>query len=529
MFVSIPDDWPEVGPIDLAIHDRPHGSSTKEWWYLNTHLATADGRALAIFASFFRYVVGRDEQTGEPIHAHSIAWALSDLQSSRYLLTSLLDRRAPEIALRQLDNTDSAYDPFIRRALREVFARGSVPLPDRLFTSEVQVATDRLALDFEGNRLTRRDDGSYRLELVSPEHHLACDLSFTLQKPVVRHGDGGVVRGTTNEDMFYYFSPRCHVAGTVTADGTAQAVAGSGWYDHEFGGLEGAGGEVNLQGEVAWNWISAQLDNGYEITAYDLFDMERGGESCGHWAIVVDPIGRTRRYEAFVLAPLENWVSTRTFNSYPTRWRLAIPDAAIELEVQASFGAQEFITIVAPPAFWEGRVQLSGTIDGRQVAGPGFVERCGFDQAPSLKRLLGSVSRQTQRAVAELLPLDPTDAQARRLLSGPASDHHLAGVDLPLASDVLIRPIRDIIDRGGKSWRSYGLLACFDAVGGDSQPFLQLAGLARAAPRRLADRRRRGGPLDGAPRRAGLPHRLRRAAGDQRGQRGVLPRPAADP
>ncbi|NKB18814.1 MAG: polyprenyl synthetase, partial [Pseudanabaena sp. CRU_2_10] len=36
----------------------------------------------------------------------------------------------------------------------------------------------------------------------------------------------------------------------------------------------------------------------------------------------------------------------------------------------------------------------------------------------------------------------------------------------------LIQPIRDIIDRGGKSWRSYALLACIDLVGGDSHPFL---------------------------------------------------------
>src|SRR3954467_7838265 len=27
-----PSDWPEDGPIDLDVHDRPHASSDLEWW-----------------------------------------------------------------------------------------------------------------------------------------------------------------------------------------------------------------------------------------------------------------------------------------------------------------------------------------------------------------------------------------------------------------------------------------------------------------------------------------------------------------
>ena len=37
----------------------------------------------------------------------------------------------------------------------------------------------------------------------------------------------------------------------------------------------------------------------------------------------------------------------------------------------------------------------------------------------------------------------------------------------------LITPIREIADRGGKSWRSYAALACCDVVGGDSRKFAQ--------------------------------------------------------
>ena len=45
-------DWPQEGPIDLAVHDLPHRSSATEWWYVNTHVTTADGQDLSLFAAF---------------------------------------------------------------------------------------------------------------------------------------------------------------------------------------------------------------------------------------------------------------------------------------------------------------------------------------------------------------------------------------------------------------------------------------------------------------------------------------------
>jgi len=45
-------------------------------------------------------------------------------------------------------------------------------------------------------------------------------------------------------------------------------------------------------------------------------------------------------------------------------------------------------------------------------------------------------------------------------------------LDLDHLSSSLIAPIRTIVDRGGKAWRSYVALACCDVVGGDSQPYL---------------------------------------------------------
>ena len=48
---------------------------------------------------------------------------------------------------------------------------------------------------------------------------MGLELTFRLQKPPIRHGDEGVVRGVHGEDIFYVFVPRCGVEGALTLDG----------------------------------------------------------------------------------------------------------------------------------------------------------------------------------------------------------------------------------------------------------------------------------------------------------------------
>ena len=97
-------DWPAKGPIDLAVHDLPHRSSATEWWYVNTHVTTADGHDLSLFAAFFRIISGKDEKTGQPTYAHSATWALSDVGSKTYIARSFVDPTAPKMGLERIKN-----------------------------------------------------------------------------------------------------------------------------------------------------------------------------------------------------------------------------------------------------------------------------------------------------------------------------------------------------------------------------------------------------------------------------------------
>jgi geranylgeranyl pyrophosphate synthase/predicted secreted hydrolase len=469
-----PKDWPLPGPIDLATHDLPHKSSATEWWYLNSHLTAADGRRLSLFAAFFRIVKGRDEKTKEPTWAHSLTWALSDADGRVYHGESRVDPCAPEMGLERIRKGRGSRDPRLNRAISEILERGRVPTPDRVFDGDVFVNQRRLELDFAGARLERTDAGHYRLTLDNPRAHVGCALTFVPEKPPTRHGDDGLVRGPGGEDMFYYFIPRCRVEGTVTVDGRTQPVAqGSGWYDHEFGGPSGDAPQTEQAPEdIAWNWAAVQLDGGAELTAYSLVRVA-DGKILHQWAILVDAEGRRSAHHDMTLAPLASWRSTRTFYDYPTRWRLTVPRAALDLEIAASFEDQELITCISKPAFWEGRCDVTGSFAGQPARGLAYVERSGFEPVKDLEEFFGAVGEEVRRSVASILPLQPRYEQARELVAAPDRDQYMDGLDVPQVARALFAPIREIADRGGKSWRSYAALACCDVVGGDSRQFVQ--------------------------------------------------------
>lgn len=468
--------WPDSGLIDLAKHDLPHPAADTEWWYVNSHVEAADGRAFGVFAAFFRIISSRDEKTGEPSYAHSMTWAITDLATGRYLGESRVDARSPELGIERMENGRGSKDERLNRAMREILERGRVPTPDRVFSGPVSLATDRLHVQYTDGSFEKQPDGSYRVDIRHDDGKTAVSLAFAPQKRPCRHGDDGVVRGNAGEQMFYYFIPRCEVTGAVTLDGEAVDVRGQGWYDHEFGGY--VEGETQTEGEGAgirdlgWNWTAVQLADGRDLTAYEIIDT-RTLETVGKWTVLVEADGTQRAITDATFAPLKSWTSTRTFHAYPVQWRLTAPSVGLDLRIEAAVEDQELITVISKPAFWEGRCIASGKLGGMAVTGNAYIERSGFENLDTLDDFFSAVGKEVRRSTALVLPLEPTYEEMRELIASEELGHYMTGVDNPSMTASLIQPIREMVDRGGKSWRSYAALACCDVVGGDSRKYTQ--------------------------------------------------------
>jgi geranylgeranyl pyrophosphate synthase/predicted secreted hydrolase len=489
-----PADWPEDGPVDLTVHDLPHGSSTTEWWYTNGHCVVEGGRRFSYFAAFFRKVQGYHPTTHAPRYAHSVTWAIHDVDGKRSTFASRVDPSAAQEGLRRLQAGMGARDDRLNRALSEILEQGIVPKPDLVFDGRASVSQHTLELDFANDSFRKNRDGTYALKLVDKKRGIGCELTLTPGKPPIRHGHNGVVRGSEDESMFYYFIPRCEVTGSITHKGVTHTLTqGQGWYDHEFG--VGIVDDPNIEAEmrmpaaerqqfqlarrarwdarqVGWNWISAQLDDGTDLTFYPE-QYVYSGESAGEHALTIGPHGEVERWEGASFEPLEWWQSSQTFVEYPIRWRLQIPGAGIDLDVTAAFKDQEVMTLIAKNSFYEGRVDVKGTRKGKPISGLGFVERSGLGLTEDLDGFFEQVGKLVRKSVSELVPKQPTYAQAAYLLTSPDKEHYMEGVDIEQYARAHLHPIREIVDRGGKGWRSYAMNTCIDVVGGDSRDFVE--------------------------------------------------------
>ena len=99
------------------------------------------------------------------------------------------------------------------------------------------------------------------------------------------------------------------------------------------------------------------------------------------------------------------------------------------------------------------------------------MKRHGFTSMSSLDGFFKRISKQVMEQIDMVMPLKPNYNQTRELLSSEEFDHFMDGVSIDVFTKTIVTPLREIIDRGGKSWRSFAFLLCIDCVGGNSPKY----------------------------------------------------------
>jgi predicted secreted hydrolase len=219
--------------------------------------------------------------------------------------------------------------------------------------------------------LTTSDDGAFDLTASSKAGAIRFRLRPT-KAPVI-HGENGVsVKAAGGSSASHYYSlPRLETTGEIVVNGRARTVSGESWFDHEWSSSQLG------EGEVGWDWICLQWDDGAELMLYRmrLANGEVEPSSSGTW---IAPDGTTTHLRAsdFQMTPTASWKSKASGAQYPIGWRITLPRQHAEFTVSSSLEDQELK--LGPITYWEGAIDAAGTRDGKPIKGRGYLELTGY-------------------------------------------------------------------------------------------------------------------------------------------------------
>ena len=328
-----------VRPFDFPADHGPHPAFKAEWWYVTGNVRATDGtgRRFGVQFTVFRSALAPDTAGAD----RPSGWATDQLYMAHVAVG------------------DVAAERFYSA---ERFARGAAGLagasaePVAAFVGPVRLEA------------TGPAGGPVPLRITGQAEGAAFDLRARPLKPVVLQGDRGLSQkgaGAGNAS-YYYAQTRMATEGTVTVGGETIPVEGLSWLDREWST------SALAPGQVGWDWFALHLDDGRDLMLYQLRRSDGGKDPLSEGSLVAADGTKTRLgARDFALEPVETWTSPLG-GTYPVRWRVRVPSAGLDLEVAATFDAQELDATVR---YWEGAVDVT---DAGGARGTGFLEMTGY-------------------------------------------------------------------------------------------------------------------------------------------------------
>jgi predicted secreted hydrolase len=326
-----------VRPFHLPADHGPHFAYQTEWWYYTGNVAATDGHRFGFQLTFFRRGLSPGPPPGD------MGLSTNQVYFAHFAVTDV----------------HGCGHSFAER-----FARGAGGLAG--------ARAEPFTVWLEDWRAQATNTDGSAVRITACEGPLSLDLALRARKPLVAHGDRGLsAKGDEPGNASYYVGyTRLAAEGQITADGHGTRVSGEAWFDHEWS-------TSALDADaIGWDWFSLQLTDGRELMHFQIRRKEGGVEAVSGGTLV-ERDGSARRLSRAEVAVdvLARWTSRETGAVYPSRWRLRVPSARLDLLVEPWLEAQEMRTSFL---YWEGAVRVSGSAAGRPVAGQGYAEMTGY-------------------------------------------------------------------------------------------------------------------------------------------------------
>ncbi|UYG04061.1 iron ABC transporter permease [Halomonas sp. LR3S48] len=324
-----------------------------EWWYLTANLEDERGEPLGLQWTLFRQALTPPDARPEPA-----PWAADQLWMAHMAVSRGDTHRVAERFARSHSSDEDGQ-------------AGAVAEPFRAWIDHWQLASHGETPD-ETPGSVNAGNTFAELQLTAHQNDkhggFGYDLTLIAEGPLVLHGDAGFSQKSADgQGSMYYSQPFWRIEGEVTLDGEMRAVHGRGWLDREWSS------QLLDERQQGWDWFSLHLESGHKLMA---FQLRGGGEDGGDYrsGTWISPEGEPTALapDEIAMRPLETQqVAGR---EVPTRWRLDVPRAGIELIVEAPH-AERWMDTSVP--YWEGEV-VARDADSGEDKGMGYLEMTGY-------------------------------------------------------------------------------------------------------------------------------------------------------
>ena len=336
-------EWARVSGPRIWTFPKDHGAHPEyrtEWWYFTGNLRDDAGFRYGYQLTFFRQgIQGEISEKASP-------WDIRDLYLAHFAITDVLKNQF--------------------RSTERVSRAGPGLAGART------VGMDLWLLNWSA-----RMKGSV-ISLVAQSSNLELTLELKPRKPLVLHGQNGFSKKGPGEGQASCYSSftDLETRGFLKSDlnRSRVAVKGKSWFDHEFGSNQLS---ANQKG---WDWFSLHSSDGRDLMIYFLRRKDGSVEPSSSGTLV-EQNGTSRHLKLAEISAsvLDRWKSPRSGGEYPSRWRIQIPSAAIDLTVAPMVSDQELNTQKSTGIiYWEGAVTGKGTSGGKAVSCDGYVELTGY-------------------------------------------------------------------------------------------------------------------------------------------------------
>lgn len=439
-----------------VLHDLSvRGRSQLEWWFVQGQLECDDFGRRQFMLSLFRQA---PKLGGNDVHMALLSFL--DPETGRNFTRSQVSAQFVEnflnetpSQLRKWGIEDRLADAFI-----DELHESGPPAPIVVEDSSPSIMSEPFEAVW-GDILLRQNEQSITIGFVSPEDGRSCLLEAEpccewLREECVGGGDGV-------GEMAYHSCPRLELTGAV--DGSP--VNGNAWIDHQWGGLgwfRGADADARLLG---WDWFGINLSHGTDLIVLIHRDM-RGEHVLAASAFVFKDGRRDRVVSDVTTRATRHWLSPKTMVSYPVAWNIDIPSISASLTFEPSADDQEIQVFGFISAIWEGAGRVHGNIGQERVSGRARLELQGYGYIHDFEAYQNRWIDRIDRNIRAFFP-ETLDQDSLCDYLGPPRWKY----DASAHTEMLSRPVWDLLSRGGKHWRPiYGLLL-LEALGVEPGPF----------------------------------------------------------